>query len=63
MEDLKLKHIKGLIKLNGRVSIHDDDYGNSFCPTVADFERSGDEYVVGIEAEGYTLRIHIKREI
>ena len=63
MEDLRLKHITGLIKLNGVIHICDDDCGTSFCPTIANFERNGEQYVVGIEANNNILKIHIKNEI
>lgn len=63
MEDLKLKHIAGIIKINGRISIHEDDYGTSFCPTVADFNRCAESYVVGISASDGALEIHIMNEI
>lgn len=63
MEDLKLKHIAGIIKINGRISIYEDDFGTSFCPTVADFNRCAESYVVGISASEGTLDIHIMNEI
>lgn len=63
MEDLKLKHITGIIKMNGRISVHEEDYGTSFCPTVADFNRCSESYVVGISAGEGALEIHIKWEI
>jgi len=63
MEDLKLKHIAGIIKINGRITICEDDYGTSFCPTIADFNRCSESYVVGISASEGALEIHIMQEI
>jgi hypothetical protein len=63
MEDLKLKHIAGIIKINGRIFIHEDDFGTSFSPTVADFNRRAESYVVGISASEGALEIHIMDEI
>ena len=63
MEDLRLRHIAGLVRLSGRVSIYEDDFGTSFCPTIADFNRYSERYIIGISASNETLEIHIKEEI
>lgn len=63
MEDLKLKHIAGIIRANGKISIYEDDYGTSFCPTIANFNQYAESYVVGIMASDNALEIHIKNEI
>lgn len=63
MKDLKLKHITGAIKLKGRVTFCQDDFGNTFCPTVADFITYKEDYVVGIIGDANGLSIHLRNEI
>lgn len=63
MKDLKLKHIKGAVKLNGRVYFCQEDYGNKFCPTVADFDTYKEDYVVAIDADANGLNIRLRNEI
>lgn len=63
MEDLRLKHVTGIIKVNGRISIHEDDFGTSFLPSIADFSRYSESYVVGISACEGVLEIHIMQKI
>ena len=63
MKDLKLKHITGAVKLKGKVTFYQDDFGNTFCPTVADFKTYKEDYVVRIDSDANGLNIHLRNEI
>lgn len=63
MEDLRLKHIADHIRMNGTVRLEWLDTGETFCPTVGDFIRYGDMYVISIRCNNDELSIEMKSMI